>query len=115
MTSPNRHTALARLGGTPRRRSYTGGDLNRVKAIEDLRAGAQADAWFRAEILDGGPENKATLTREREVFAEWRFVPRQLVDVSHRTLEIPILDRAAIMPLVLAPSGLNGLFRPGGT
>ena len=48
------------------------------------------------------------------MYAEWRFVPRQLVDVSHRTLEIPILDRAATMPLVLAPSRLNGLSRRGG-
>jgi (S)-mandelate dehydrogenase len=45
--------------------------------------------------------------------SQWRFVPRQLVDVSHRSLEGPILGKPARMPLVVAPTGLNGLFRKG--
>ena len=45
--------------------------------------------------------------------SQWRFMPRQLVDVSHRSLEGPILGKPARMPLVVAPTGLNGLLRKG--
>lgn len=65
---------------------------------------------FVLEYLEGGSEDEATLAREREIFSEWRFVPRQLVDVSHRSIEADILGVRAPMPLAIAPSGLNGLF-----
>ena len=114
MTEPNRSTALAQAEGTPRRRFYTGGNLDRVKAIADLRARThKLMPGFVLEYLEGGAEDEASLARERAAYAEWRFMPRQLVDVSHRTLEGPLLDKPARMPLVVAPSGLNGLFRKG--
>ena len=62
MTPPNRHTALARLGGTPRRRYYAGRDLDRVKAIEDLRARThRLMPGFVLENLEGGAKDEATL------------------------------------------------------
>ena len=114
MPDPNRHTRLAQLGGTPRRRYYTGGNLDRVKAIEDLRARThKLMPRFVLEYLEAGAEDEATMIREREAYADWRFTPRQLVDVSHRTLEGPLLGRSASMPLVVAPTGLNGMFCKG--
>ena len=111
MTEPNRYDALPQMEGTPRRRFYTGGNLDRVKAIADLRARThKLMPRFVLEYLEGGAEDEATLARERQCYREWRFVPRQLVDVSDRTLAEPILGRAATMPLVVAPTGLNGLF-----
>jgi len=68
---------------------------------------------FVLEYLEGGAEEEATLARERAAFADWRFTPRQLVDVSRRSLATKILGRAAAMPLIVAPTGLNGLFRHG--
>ncbi len=115
MPDPNRHTSLAQLDGTPRRRFYAGRDLTRAIAIEDLRAMAHRRMpRFVLEYLEGGAEDEATLLRERTSFADWRFVPRQLVDVSERSLAARLLGRPASAPLIIAPTGLNGLFRPGG-
>jgi (S)-mandelate dehydrogenase len=109
---PNRHTRLAQLNGGPVRRYYTGHDLRRAIAIEDLRAMAhQRLPRFALEYLEGGAEDEATLMRERRAFADWRFTPRTLVDVSHRTLAARILGRPAAAPLIVAPTGLNGVFR----
>ena len=38
-------------------------------------------------------------------------MPRQLVNCGGRTLEGPILRKNTPMPLAIAPTGLNGLFR----
>jgi (S)-mandelate dehydrogenase len=109
---PNRHTQLAQLCGTPGRRYYTGHNLRRAVAVEDLRAMAHARLpRFALEYLEGGSEDEATLYREREAFAEWRFTPRTLVDVSRRSLRTAILGRPAAAPLIVAPTGLNGVFR----
>lgn len=103
---------LAQMDGTPRRRFHAGPGLDRAAAIADLRARThRLMPRFVLEYLEGGAEDEATLAREREAFAEWRFVPRQLVDVSARTLEGALLGRPAKIPLVVAPTGLNGLFR----
>jgi (S)-mandelate dehydrogenase len=112
LTAANRHTSLAQLGGSPRRRFYTGGNLERAVAIADLRARThKLMPRFVLEYLEGGAEDEATLYREREAFAEWRFMPHTLVDESHRSLQRDILGRPADMPLIVAPTGLNGLFR----
>ena len=63
------------------------------------------------EYLEGGAGEEATLDREREAFAAWRFVPHTLVDESHRSGPYPILGRDAPMPMIIAPTGLNGLFQ----
>lgn len=104
----------AQLGGTPRRNFYTGRNLDRVRTIADLRARAhRLMPRFVLEYLEGGAEDEATLARERIAYGDWRFVPRQLVDVSRRTLDGPVLGRPAKLPLVVAPTGLNGLFMKG--
>jgi (S)-mandelate dehydrogenase len=112
---PNRHTQLAQLDGTPSRRYYTGFDLQRAVAIADLRAMTHRRLpRFALEYLEGGAQDEASMLRERRAYADWHFVPRTLVDVSGRTLETEILGRHAAMPLVIAPTGLNGIFRAHG-
>ena len=104
------HSA-AQLCGSPRRRFYSGHDLDRVRTIEDLRAMAHARLpRFVLEYLEGGAEGEASLDRDRAAYADWWFVPRQLVDVSHRSLQTQILGAPAALPVVVAPTGLNGLF-----
>lgn len=115
MPDPNRNTRLPQLEGTPRRRYYTGRNLKRAVAIEDLRAMTHRRMpRFVLEYLEGGAEDEATLLRERQAYADWRFTPRQLVDVSKRSLAAKVLGKPAAFPLMIAPTGLNGLFRPGG-
>ncbi len=109
---PNRHTRVAQLAGTPRRGLYGGGDLRRAKAIADLRERChRCMPRFVLEYLEGGAEDEATLARERSAYACWRFLPRTLVDVSNRSVVRKIFGRAASAPVVVAPTGLNGIFR----
>jgi (S)-mandelate dehydrogenase len=103
---PNRDLSTAQLDGTPRRRYYSGGNLARAVAIADLRARAHKRMpRFVLEYLEGGAEEEASLLRERTAFAQWRFTPRQLVDVSGRSTRATILGREAAMPLAVAPTG----------
>ena len=87
MPDPNRNSSVAQLAATPRRRYYSGRDPARAVSVEDLRAMAHRRLpRFVLEYLEGGAEEEATLAREREAYAQWRFTPRQLVDVSRRTV-----------------------------
>jgi (S)-mandelate dehydrogenase len=105
---------MAQTGGTPRRRFYDGRDLDRAVTVEDLRAMTHRRLpRFVLEYLEGGAEEEASLATDRTAYAEWRFMPRQLVDVSARTLATHVLGRAAAAPLLIAPTGLNGLFMHG--
>ncbi len=114
MTRPNSHSDIAEMGGTPHRRFYTGGDIAKVQSIFDLRARThRLMPDFVLEYLEGGSGEEGTLLREREAFAEWRFMPHTLVDESHRDVSVDILGRPAAMPLVVAPTGLNGVFMRG--
>ncbi|MEK9284656.1 alpha-hydroxy-acid oxidizing protein [Bradyrhizobium sp. ISRA442] len=112
---PNRHTQLAQLNDTPSRRYYTGFNPQRAIAISDLRAMSHKRLpRFALEYLEGGAEDEAAMFGERHAFADWRFMPRTLVDVSRRTLATGILGRSAAMPLVVSPTGLNGILRTHG-
>jgi (S)-mandelate dehydrogenase len=112
---PNRHTELAQLGGTPARRYYTGSDPARAVAISDLRAMAHERLpRFALEYLEGGAQDEATMLAERTAYAGWRFVPRTLADVSHRSLEVELLGRRSAMPLVISPTGFNGIIHARG-
>jgi (S)-mandelate dehydrogenase len=108
---PNRHPWLAQMNGTPRRRYYMGANPSRAVAISDLRARThRLMPRIALEYLEAGAEDEAGMMRERHAFAGWRFTPRTLVDVSRRTLETQLLGKPAAMPLVIAPTGFNGLF-----
>ena len=103
---------LAQFADSPQRRYYSGPNLERAMGIEDLRARThRLMPRFALEYLEAGSEDEATLAREREAYGEWRFVPRTLIDVSARTPERLILNRSAPMPLIIAPTGLNGVFQ----
>jgi (S)-mandelate dehydrogenase len=106
--------SVAQLDGSPRRRFYTGGDIARVQTIGDLRARThKLMPRFVLEYLEGGAGDEATLARERQSFAEWRVMPHTLVDEAHVDLTTEIIGKAAPLPLVVAPTGLNGVFMRG--
>jgi len=106
--------SIAQFRGHPRRSYYTGSNLARALTIGDLRARTHKRMpRFVLEYLEGGAEDEATLAREREAQNEWHFVTRTLVDVSARTPEYDILGVKAPMPLIVAPTGLNGVFCRG--
>lgn len=115
MTSYRPPESPAQLDESPRRRYYTGRNLKRVQAISDLRARThRLMPRFVLEYLEGGAGQEATLDRERACFADWRILPRTMVDESRRDVSSQVLGRRAPLPLAIAPTGLNGVVMRGG-
>lgn len=114
MTVYREHGATAQMNNRPLRTYYTGGNPDKAVDIDDLRARAhQRMPGFVLEYLEGGAGQEATLSREREVYGDWLFMPRILMDEAHRDLSRALLGRTAKMPLLVGPTGLNGLFMHG--
>jgi L-lactate dehydrogenase (cytochrome) len=79
--------------------------------IEDFRTRAQRRiprAIF--DYGDGGSYDEVTLRANRQDLEDLRFRQRVMVDVSDRSLRTKIVGGEASMPLVIAPTGLSGLF-----
>lgn len=100
------------LNGTPTRRLYAGRDLSRALTIADLRARAHRRLpRFALEYLEGGAEEEATLARNLYALEAWHFAPQALRDVAQRDLSTALFGRRIAMPVLVAPTGLNGVFR----
>jgi (S)-mandelate dehydrogenase len=86
--------------------------MNYKKAvnISDLRLIARRRLpKFVFSYVDGGSEDEQTLSRNLDAFSGWRFKPRTLIDVSRRDTQAPVLGVPAKMPVIVGPTGLNGL------
>lgn len=98
-----------------KRRPFDGRDLARALNIADLRAVARRRVpHFVLEYVEGGAEDEATLRRNRAALEALHLVPNTLVDTSGRHLRTEILGRPANAPLVIAPTGLNGMLHEEG-
>lgn len=98
-----------------KRRANAGRDCARALNIADLREIARRRVpGFAFEYVEGGAEDEATLRRNREAFSALRFVPQTLIDTSGRSLGTSVLGRPCSAPLVIAPTGLNGMLHPDG-
>lgn len=92
------------------RRYYTGRNVNRAENIDELRSiAARRLPNFCLEYLEGGSDDEFTLRRNRRAYDELTFRPRTLVDISNRSLETRLYDQPISMPLMIAPTGFNGL------
>jgi (S)-mandelate dehydrogenase len=69
--------------------------------------------YFAFEYVEGGAEDEVALRRNRAAFEELRFAPRTLVDTSSRTTATSLFGAPLSLPLVVAPTGLNGVLRRG--
>jgi (S)-mandelate dehydrogenase len=98
-----------------KRRPFSGGDLERALNIADLREVARRRVpHFVFEYVEGGAEDEASLRRNRAAFESLRLIPQTLVDTSNRHLRTEILGRPAAAPLIIAPTGLNGMLHADG-
>jgi (S)-mandelate dehydrogenase len=98
-----------------KRRPFSGGDLERALNIADLRAVARRRVpHFVFEYVEGGAEDEASLRCNRTSFESLRLIPQTLVDTSSRHLRTEILGRPAAAPLIIAPTGLNGMLHADG-
>ena len=98
-----------------KRRPFKSRDIARALNIGDLREIARRRVpGFVFEYVEGGAEDEVTLRGNREAFERLRFVPPTLVATAGRHLRTSILGRPADAPLIVAPTGLNGLMYPDG-
>jgi (S)-mandelate dehydrogenase len=66
------------------------------------------------DYLEGGAEDETGIRHNRQVFEDIRLIPRRLVDVSKRSSQTSLFGRPLRTPIVIAPTGLNGLLWPEG-
>jgi len=97
------------------RQFRAGGSVGQALCIEELRAMARRRLpGFAFEYIDGGAEDEVTLRRNRKVFESVVFVPDTLVDVGGRDCRTTLFGKDVAVPLVVAPTGLNGVAWPAG-
>lgn len=107
-----RESAVAQIGRSPKRVLYRGRDPDRAVSIEDVRAMAHRRLpRFALEYLEAGAGDEGALAGNLAAFHRWRFVTRALTDVAERDLGVSMFGRRLPFPLIVAPTGLNGVFR----
>jgi (S)-mandelate dehydrogenase len=90
-------------------------DLARALNIAELRAMAQRRVpGFAFEYVESGAEDEATLRGNRSALEALRLQPQTLINTCARQQRCTLLGTAADSPLVIGPTGLNGLQRPDG-
>jgi (S)-mandelate dehydrogenase len=98
-----------------KRRPFAGRDIARALNIAELRDIARRRVpGFVFEYVESGAEDEVTLRGNLEALARLRLIPQTLVDTSARHLRSTILGRPANAPLIIAPTGLNGMLHPDG-
>jgi L-lactate dehydrogenase (cytochrome) len=79
--------------------------------IDDLRDAARRRLpRVMFEFIDGGAQDELTLRANRDDFSKWRFRTRVLTDVSRRDQSVTLFGQHCASPLIIAPTGLAGLF-----
>ncbi len=92
------------------RRPFTSRAVTRALNIADLRDIARRRVpGFVFEYVESGAEDEMTVAGNREALTRLRLMPQTLVNTAGRQLRCTILGRPANAPLVIAPTGLNGL------
>jgi (S)-mandelate dehydrogenase len=83
--------------------------------ISDLREIARRRVpGFVFEYVEGGAEDEVTLRSNREALESLRFVPQTLVDTADRHHRAVLCGRESAAPLLIAPTGGNGMLHPEG-
>ena len=84
-----------------------------VSSVADYRMAARRRLPRLAfDYLDGGAEDGDALRRNSDAYRQWLFKPRVLTDVSHCSSATQFFGRDAAAPMIVGPTGLNGLFWP---
>ncbi len=92
------------------RKFYSGKDYRKALSIEELHQIARRRVPnFALEYIEGGAEEEATLRWNREVLQSIRFIPNTLVDTSERHQRVKLFGQETNSPLIIAPTGLNGM------
>ncbi len=93
-----------------KRKLYSGNDFRKAVSIDELYEIARCRVPnFALEYVIGGAENENSLSWNQEALKSIRFKPNTLVDTSSRHQRINLFGQEANSPLVIAPTGLNGM------
>jgi L-lactate dehydrogenase (cytochrome)/(S)-mandelate dehydrogenase len=66
------------------------------------------------DFADGGAETEGTMRRNEAAFGDVALVPRPLRGAGARDLSLTLFGHRLSMPVLIGPTGLAGLFTPGG-
>jgi len=66
------------------------------------------------DFADGGAEDERTLRRNEAAFSAFGLQPRPLRGAANRDLSIKLFGNSLRLPVLIAPTGLAGLFWPDG-
>lgn len=90
-------------------------EVARLLSIADFESAAEKrivhGAWER---IQGGAADEITLGWNKEAWRHIRLRPRVLVDVSKLNTRVTLLGQELPFPILLAPTGGQGLIRPEG-
>ena len=93
-----------------KRKFNSGKNYRNALSIDELHKIARKRVPnFALEYVEGGAEDEETLRWNREVLNSIRFVPNTLIDTSNRNQRIKIFEQESSSPLIIAPTGLNGM------
>jgi 4-hydroxymandelate oxidase len=62
----------------------------------------------------GGADDEVTLRANIGAFGRWRFRPRMLTGIDDASTEIELLGQRVSMPILVAPTAMQGLLTPDG-
>lgn len=83
-----------------------------VAAMRDLAERALPRPVF--DFADGGAEDEVTLRRNESAFDTVELLPRPLRGAATRDLSVDLFGHRLALPVIIGPTGLSGLFWPGG-
>ena len=97
------------------RRHYPGRNLERAVTIADLRERAmRCVPGFVFEYVEGGSDDEFALRNNREAFEALQFVPATLVNTASRHQRVTLFDQEIASPLIVGPTGGNGVLQANG-
>jgi (S)-mandelate dehydrogenase len=83
--------------------------------VEDYRQSARRRLpKLVFDYIDGGADAEFSVLQNKAAIDNIQFIPKCLVNVSQRNLKTCIFDKELAIPVVIAPTGLNGLVWPNG-
>jgi (S)-mandelate dehydrogenase len=88
-------------------------DVEQALNIADLREIARRRIpGFAFEYVEGGAEDEVTLRANRTALEALRFVPQTLVHTEDRHQRTTLFGLESAAPIVIAPTGGNGMLHP---
>ena len=108
--------SLASDAGTARQeRSAPSSKFKALYNVREMRAAARRILPRPVfDFADGGAEDERTLRRNEGAFEDIALLPRALNGAAMRDLSVRLFGHTLSMPLAVAPTGLAGIYWPGG-